>query len=129
MAVTDDMRDPATPASVDVREEAHAPYPDPTCGVPSPPLGVGTPKHRLVAIGDSITQGFQSGAIFNTQISYPMIIAWEMGWDNFFTYPRYDGFGGLPFNIEYIVRRLEERFGRTTKWWEAPLAYFELRHI
>ena len=33
-----------------------------------------------MTIGDSLTHGFQSGAIYNTQISYPRIIAWEMGW-------------------------------------------------
>jgi hypothetical protein len=44
-------------------------------------------------------------------------------------HPRYDGFGGLPFNIEYIVRKLEAVFGNEVPLWEIPLAYFELRHI
>jgi hypothetical protein len=129
MPVTDDMRDPHTPSSVRVGDSAPEPIWDPTLGIPSPPLQAGTPKNRLVAIGDSLTQGFQSGAIFNTRLSYPMIIAWEMGWDSQLRYPTYDGFGGLPFNIEYIVRRLEERIGSETRWWEVPLSYYELRHL
>jgi hypothetical protein len=129
MAVTDDMRDQATPKDVEVEDIAPEPVFDPTLDIASPKVGSGTPKNRLVAIGDSLTQGFQSGAIFNTRLSYPMIIAWEMGWDSFFRYPTYDGFGGLPFNIEYIVRHLERRFGPETNWWEVPLAYFDLRHL
>jgi hypothetical protein len=35
-------------------------------------------------------------------------------------HPRYDGFGGLPFNIEYIVRKLEPMFGDEIKLWEIP---------
>ena len=40
----------------------------------------GTPTHRLVTIGDSLTHGFQSGAIYNTDLSFPAIIASELGW-------------------------------------------------
>ena len=129
MPVTEDMRDPVTPASVQVMASAPEPIWDPTLGIRGPMLQAGAPKNRLVTIGDSLTQGFQSGAIFNTRLSYPMIIAWEMGWDGQLRYPTYNGFGGLPFNIEYIVRRLEERFGSETKWWGVPLAYFDLRHL
>ena len=128
MPVTEDMKDPGTPDSVEIQDRAPEPIWDPTLGIPIPAPQVGRPKNRLVAIGDSLTQGFQSGAIFNTRLSYPMIIAWEMGWDQL-RYPTYDGFGGLPFNIEYIIRRLEDRFGPEIRWWDVPLAYFELRHL
>ena len=37
------------------------------------------PRHRLVTIGDSITQGFMSGAIFRTDLSWPAIVADELG--------------------------------------------------
>ena len=67
-------------------------------------------RHRLVVIGDSLTHGFQSGAIFNTDLSYAAIIARELGWDGF-RFPRYGGPGGIPLNIEYILRDLEQRFG------------------
>ena len=56
---------------------------------------------KLVAIGDSLTQGVQSGAIFNTQLSFPALIADAMGLNvsNEFRGPRFPG-SGLPFNIE-----------------------------
>jgi len=31
--------------------------------------------HRLVCLGDSVTQGFKSGAIFQPKLSFPAIIA------------------------------------------------------
>ncbi len=36
-------------------------------------------KHRLVVIGDSLTHGFQSGAIYNTELAYGAIVAHELG--------------------------------------------------
>ncbi|MEB3958809.1 hypothetical protein OKJ48_00835 [Streptomyces kunmingensis] len=84
----------------------------------------GEPKHRLVAIGDSLTQGFQSAAIFNTALSYPAIVAYELGCAEQFRHPRYDGVGGLPFNIEPFLRDLEARYGRAVDVWEAPFAVF-----
>ena len=106
--VTDDMRDPATPASVKILSEARKPQMDPTCGIPlKVPVVSGMPKNRLVTIGDSLTQGFQSGAILHTDLSWPRIVAWEMGWDRQFRYPTYhDPNGGMPFNIEVLVRKL-----------------------
>jgi hypothetical protein len=129
--VTADMRDPKTPASVAIVGEAQAPSTDPTCGVALPsPRGVApAPKHRLVTIGDSLTHGFQSGAIYNTQISWPRLVAWEMGWDDWFRYPRYGGPGGLPLNLEYLLRRMEARFGAQLSWWELPVALFDLRQL
>ena len=97
--VTEDLKDPETPASVKVRTEARPPETDPRLGVVVAPPAGPAPLHRLVTIGDSLTHGFQSGAIYNTQISYPRIIAWEMGWSEQFRYPRYGGPGGLPINI------------------------------
>lgn len=87
----------------------------------------GRPSHRLVTIGDSLTHGFQSGAIFNTDLSYPALIARELGWYQEFRRPRYPGFGGIPLNIELIVRILEERFGDRVSAWELPGALFHLR--
>lgn len=87
----------------------------------------GRPRHRLVTIGDSLTHGFQSGAIFNTDLSYPALIARELGWYEKFRRPRYPGFGGIPLNIELVVRMLEERFGDRVSAWELPGALFHLR--
>src|SRR5215213_253404 len=81
------------------------------------------PMHRLVCIGDSLTQGFKSGAIFEPNLSFPATIAWEMGLaDNDFRYPSFAGQGGLPINIEFLLRRLDHQFGDDLNWWEWPLA-------
>jgi len=87
------------------------------------------PPHRLVAIGDSLTHGFQSGAIFNTDLSYPAIIAYELGWYDQFRRPTYAGLGGLPLNIELLLRDLEQRYGTRVDWWETPLAVFRTRQF
>ena len=84
--------------------------------------------HRLVAIGDSLTQGFKSGSILETNLSYPAILAWEMGLgEDEFRYPAFAGHGGLPLNIEYVLRRLDREFGEDVDWYELPLAAFHLR--
>ncbi|MCU0524844.1 MAG: hypothetical protein MUF72_08475 [Elainella sp. Prado103] len=117
-AVTSDMLDPKTPPDVVIRAEARRPELDPTVGVAVSPMLSGTPRHRLVAIGDSLTHGFQSGAIFNTALSYPALIAQELGWKSF-RFPTYGGPGdGLPLNLEKLARFLEKRFGNTLDWWE-----------
>lgn len=88
------------------QEEPRTPQFDPRVGVPDIdlPERTGTPAHRLVAIGDSLTHGFQSGSVFHTDISYPAIIAYELGWLDKFSYPRYPGYGGLPVNMELLLR-------------------------
>lgn len=117
--ITPDMLDPKTPDDVIIRSEAREPVTDPTLGIPVNVNRRGTPRHRLVTIGDSLTQGFQSGAIFNTKLSYPMIIAREMGWDKSMRYPTYGGPGdGLPFNLERLARELEQQYGDNLDWWD-----------
>jgi hypothetical protein len=120
----DEMRDPGTPEEVQIRLEPREPAWDPALGTEVSVEAEGTPRHRLVTIGDSLTHGFQSGAIFNTSISYPAIIAHELGWYGNFRHPRYQGFGGLPLNLELLIRQLEQEFGETINLWEQPLAMF-----
>ncbi|HAG82785.1 MAG TPA: hypothetical protein DCL61_16910 [Cyanobacteria bacterium UBA12227] len=118
------------PEDVIIRSQAREPVSDPTLGIPVNVNREGTPRHRLVTIGDSLTQGFQSGAIFNTDLSYPMMIAWEMGWDDHFRHPTpYGGWGGLPLNLEYLSRRLEKEFGDQVDWWESSGAVFVIRQF
>ncbi|MEV0788652.1 hypothetical protein [Kribbella sp. NPDC050459] len=74
-----------------------------------------------------MTHGFQSGAVFNTDISYPAIIAYELGWLDRYRYPRYLGYGGLPLNMELLLRQLETKFGSTFSPWEIALALFAAR--
>ncbi|MFG2483380.1 hypothetical protein ACGFSI_11565 [Streptomyces virginiae] len=111
------------------RRGPREPLTDPTLGVDVSAKWRGEPRHRLVTIGDSLTHGFQSGAIFNTGLSYPAIIAYEMGWAKQFRYPSYDGFGGLPFNIELLLRDLESRYGQNVDWWETAPALFRARGL
>lgn len=102
---------------------------DATLGIEVSPGGQGQPPHRLVVIGDSLSHGFQSGAVFNTDLSYAAIIAHELGWTDGFRFPRYPGHGGLPLNIELLLRDLETRFGAAIDPWEAPLALFRARQL
>ncbi|GAB7189448.1 hypothetical protein NUM3379_01540 [Kineococcus sp. NUM-3379] len=101
---------------------------DPTLGLPVDRPARGTPKHRLVAIGDSLTHGFQSGAVGATDLSYPSIIAHELGWEGF-RRPQYRGPGGLPLNLELLLRDLEDHFGPRIDFWETPLALFRVRGL
>jgi hypothetical protein len=121
--------DPGPPSDVDVTPTPRAPATDPTLGVPVTVSRQGRPKHRLVTIGDSLTHGVQSGAVFQTDVSYPAIIAYELGWFDGFRRPSYGGFGGLPLNIELLLRDLEQRYGQKVDWWEVPLALFQLRQF
>lgn len=121
---------PATPNDVIITKVPRTPSADPTLGIKVElPAQDDPPRHRLVTIGDSLTHGFQSGAIFNTDISFPAIIAYEMGWYENFRRPTYQGFGGLPLNIELLVRTLEAKYGATIDWWELALAAFTVRHF
>jgi hypothetical protein len=123
-------RDPKTPPEVIVNMAAREPEFDPTAGVAVAAVDRrGQPKNRLVVLGDSLTQGFQSGAIYNTRLSWPMIVAWEMGCDDEFRFPLYDHEGGLPLNIELLVRTLEQKFGERIDFWEVPSALFEVRSL
>nr|MDZ8061287.1 hypothetical protein [Nostoc sp. EkiNYC01] len=117
-------------------KEPRKPIEDPTLGInlsPHAPVNQDhrTPQHRLVTCGDSLTHGFQSGAIFNTNLSYPMIIAWEMGWDTYFRHPNpYVGpGGGLPLNLEFLTRDLEQHYGNSVNWWELPLASWTIHQF
>ncbi|MGC5567193.1 hypothetical protein ACPYPG_30715 [Streptomyces sp. FR-108] len=111
------------------RHEPRVPVTDPTVGVGVTGDRQGQPRHRLVAIGDSLAQGFQSLAIFNTGLSFPAIVAYELGCVEQFRYPRYEGVGGLPFNIELLLRDLEAHYGQTVDLWEIPFALFRARRL
>ena len=78
---------------------------------------------KLVAIGDSLTQGFQSLAIQKTNLSYPAMIAecLEKPIPEF-RVPDFMGKGGLPFNIEWLSRELEIRYGKDISIFEWPFA-------
>ena len=83
------------PKSVDVTRTAREPEWRSDVGVEVAVEGRGRPRHRLVTIGDSLTHGFQSGAIFNTDLSYPALIARELGWYDEFRRPKLHRLGRL----------------------------------
>ncbi len=117
--------DPDTPPDVDVTDTVPAPFPDPTAGEPlgrprrppAPPPAA--PTHPLVTIGDSVTHGVTSGAVFRTELSWPALVAKSLGLaisapgsEAGFAIPRYKGpLGGLPMNIEGLLRQLQKTFG------------------
>jgi hypothetical protein len=73
-----------------------------------PATGETTAKHRLVVLGDSISQGFKSLAIHETKLSWPAMVAHYGGLGRF-RYPWFDGpeeCPGLPFNVEAAVKTL-----------------------
>jgi len=123
------MLDEKTPSEVKVTDKPREPIWDPRLAIDVEVSAEGTPRHRLVTIGDSLMHGFQSLAIHNTDISYPAIIAYEMGWYERFPKPSYFGFGGLPLNLEFLIRDLEKEFGDRLDWWELGLASFRVRHF
>jgi hypothetical protein len=117
------------PPDVEITDQARTPVEDPTLGI-DVAAGLGDaapPKHRLVTIGDSLLHGMQSGAVYQTGLSAPAIVAHELGCLDSFRYPTYGGPGGLPFNIELFLRVLQDQHGDEVDWWEVPSALFTAR--
>jgi hypothetical protein len=104
--------DPATPPEVNVTDRVRIRYPDPTLGIPVPTAGAGAAAHPLVAVGDSLTHGMTSAAVSDTALSWPAIVARCLGVDLPVPAPYGGPLDGLPFNIEGLLRRLQDRFGR-----------------
>jgi len=73
-------------------------------------------KHRLVAIGDSMSQGFKNGGIYRTDLSFPAIIARSLGKDTAFETPLFTAQTGIPINIEMLVRGMADEFGEEITW-------------
>jgi lysophospholipase L1-like esterase len=122
------MRREPVPPDLEIRTTARKPVERSDLGIDVAVRRDGSPRHRLVAIGDSLTHGFQSGAIYNTDLSYPALIARKLGWYSQFRRPHYPGFGGVPINIEFLIRDLESEFGDKLEGFDLPLALFRARH-
>ncbi len=109
--------DSRTPPEVNVTAEAAPPFDDPTVGIDlgapnaAAPLAPTDPAHPLVTMGDSLTHGVSSGAVFRTDVSWPALVAGALAVDGF-KVPVYRGpLDGLPLNLEALARQLETRFG------------------
>jgi hypothetical protein len=112
---------------VPIHWEPRPPVEDPTLGMAVDVDRPGRPVNRLVTIGDSLTQGFMSAAIFRSDLSWPAVVAYEMGLraPRDFRYPVYeppDGPGGLPLDLERFLRGLEGRIGDRLDWYEVVRA-------
>ena len=67
---------------------------------------------KLFTIGDSVSQGFMSGAAARTDLCYSTLIARSMNLTNSdYSYPKVWEKGGLPINLEMALRRLARKFG------------------
>ena len=114
------------PDEVTINTTPREPVTDPTLGIAVPAGEARPAKHRLVTIGDSLTHGFMSAAVSRTDLSWPAIVAYELGLGaDQFTFPTYekpDGPGGLPLNLERLARSFEKRFGAKLDFWEIVTA-------
>jgi len=72
--------------------------------------------HSLITLGDSLSQGFQSGAAYDPASSYPSLIASCLNQSEPFYQPTFYEQGGLPLNIEILLRGVEEKFGPLPDW-------------
>ena len=121
----------ATPDEVQIRTTPREPETDPTLGIEVPRRAAVATRHRLVTIGDSLTQGFMSAAVHRTDLSWPAITAYELGLTaEQFTFPTYEwptGPGGLPLDLERLARSFEKRFGAHLDFWEIVTAGLWLR--
>lgn len=68
---------------------------------------------KLFTIGDSISQGFMSGAAARTDQSFSTILAKVLEAKNY-NFPQWNK-GGMPNNIEEIFRRLQKKLGPNIK--------------
>lgn len=72
-------------------------------------------KHKVACIGDSLTQGFQNGCVYRTDLSFPALLA-QCFEDNKFHAPVFTEKGGLPINLELLIRYLRNYVGKNITW-------------
>lgn len=75
-----------------------------------------TNKHKLVAIGDSMAQGFKNGGVYRTDLSFPAMLARSFDPPIEFETPSFTAQTGIPINMEMLVRGLSEEFGDEITW-------------
>ena len=83
---------------------------------------------RLVTIGDSLTQGFQHGAIRRSAWSFPAMLARALEAEPFRAADfSGDGEGGPLLDLEILLDRLSDDCGKKVDLWEIPKALFTLQ--
>lgn len=92
-----------------------------------------SPEHKLVVIGDSISQGFNNGGIYRTDLNFPSFLVRCFEPTPRFDQPNFTAQAGIPLNLEVLVRGLEDEYGDSIEWNEyLPAAghlYSTLRRI
>lgn len=75
-----------------------------------------SPEHKLVVLGDSISQGFQNGGIYRTDINFPSFLrnCWEPAPN--FDQPLFTAQAGIPLNLEVLARGLSDEYGNSIEW-------------
>lgn len=73
-------------------------------------------KHRLAALGDSMTMGFKNGGIYRTDLNFPQVIANCFDTPASFEQPSFSGQAGIPINMEMLIRGLQEDVGSELSW-------------
>jgi lysophospholipase L1-like esterase len=135
MTLPPEYLDRDAPPDVVVTDTLRPPFTDPTLGVPlgpadptAPPVPA-APAHALVTIGDSLTHGVSSGAVFRTDVSWPALVARALGVARF-DVPVYRGpLDGLPVNLEALCRQVQKKFGTDTSLFEKMRLPIELQRI
>ncbi len=92
-----------------------------------------SPKHKIVVIGDSISQGFKNGGIYRTDLNFPAFLNSCFEPEPQFDQPNFTAQAGIPLNLEVLVRGLSDEYGDSIEWSEyLPAAghlYSTLRRI
>lgn len=73
-------------------------------------------KHKLVVIGDSLSQGFSNGGIYRTDLSFPAFLIRCFNPEPTFDQPRFTAQAGIPLNLEVLLRGLSDEFGSEIEW-------------
>lgn len=74
------------------------------------------PQHKLAVLGDSVSQGFQNGGVYRTDQNFPAFLSRCFEPDPEFRQPLFTAQGGIPLNLEVLVRGLSEKYGNTLEW-------------
>lgn len=69
-------------------------------------------------MGDSVGQGFQNGGVYRTDLNFPAFLSRCFEPKPDFEQPLFTAQGGIPLNLEVLVRGLSDRYGDSLEWTE-----------
>ena len=73
-------------------------------------------RHKLVAMGDSMAQGFKNGGVYRTDLSFPALLAKTLDANIEFDSPSFVAQAGIPVNLEVLIRGLSEEVGQSIRY-------------